>query len=192
MEIKTKYNIGDSVFSIYQKKTYKVKSTCYLCKGRGHFFIEDIRRYVNCPQCNGFGKTDSKQPMWLVHNPVKTEKDTKNGRLDAKIEEIDTICDGENVTILYKLEYLDEMVSEADCFDTIEEAVEESAKRNQEITEALDEFNIDKSDPIRTGLEEKSKDVILGKIMEREKMTYQEMKALDDKNKKFTPPPKDI
>jgi hypothetical protein len=126
MEIKTKFNLNDTVYPI-QLNIGKVKKTCTLCNGNRTVKINNTERVITCPDCNGTGyNTHFEALKWGLSNHVG-----KIGKVSVELY---------SNTYPHKNEYRYMLDStgvgsgtnwlETELFLTEQEAIEECEKRN--------------------------------------------------------------
>ena len=111
MEIRTKFNVGDVVYTINNK--YE-KQTCKICKGKKTVILEDME--FCCPHCNGLGTTQDKE-IWFVEDEIRIHE-IRVWSMELPIE------------IRYLDNKQDIMAYEENCFATKEEAEQECRRRN--------------------------------------------------------------
>lgn len=115
MEIRTKFNIDDTVWII---KSEKKEEDCKYCEGKGVVKIKD--KEFGCPYCHKEKKVAEKD-FYFVDKTIK-------------ITDIRIWC-----LFVPEIRYFDEnkyeVAYEEDCFATKEEAEAECNKRNKEETE---------------------------------------------------------
>ena len=111
MEIRTKFKVGDVVYTI--NENYEAQ-TCKICEGKKTVRIKNME--FGCPHCNALGVTQDKI-VWTVEDEIR-------------ISAIRTYNLEENVEIRY-FDYKQDVVAyEENCFATKEEAEKECDKRN--------------------------------------------------------------
>ena len=116
MEIRTKFNVNDEIWTINKIHGYE---RCPKCRGNSKVLVGNIDYY--CKECYGEGKKLSQEVKWRVSENSYT------------ITQIKTFTDegGTDVTYfggkIWDRSYLGE---EKNCFATEEEAQKECDKRN--------------------------------------------------------------
>ena len=108
MEIRTKFNVGDKVWTIRQSE---VAEKCPICNGKEKIKIKN-KKY-RCPECDGDGYIRKLYPEWVVFDRKR------------EIKEIIIDIDRE---LIYSVEY--NKYDAKDCFATKEQAQKECDRRN--------------------------------------------------------------
>lgn len=129
MEIKTKFNVGDIIWTIRQVNK-EIK--CPKCRGNAKVLVGNIEYY--CEECYGTGKVLSNELEWIVQkeNPCKI---TRIRILVEKNRTEITYLGGEDI---FKADCLAE---EQNCFINKEQAQAECDKRNNKtLTKAVETF----------------------------------------------------
>lgn len=111
MEIKTKFNVGDKVWTINQGE---VQEKCPICNGKERVKIKN-KSYM-CPECNGDGYVKKLHPEWKV---FYYKREIWRLIINRSKEEIYSVEGNE-----YKVK---------DCFATKEEAQKECDKRHGKV-----------------------------------------------------------
>lgn len=118
MEIKTKFNVGDEIWTIKQvNKNIK----CPKCKGNSKELIGNIE--YHCANCYGTGKELTQELEWIVQK----ENPCKITRIRVLQEENKIYINYLGGTDVFNSDHLGE---EQDCFATQAEAQAECNRRN--------------------------------------------------------------
>jgi DNA-directed RNA polymerase subunit RPC12/RpoP len=118
MEMKTKFNVGDNIWTIKQVNKY-IK--CPKCKGNSKELIGNIE--YHCANCYGTGKKLTQELEWIVQK----ENPCKITRIRLLQDENRIYIDYLGGTNIFNADYLG---AEQDCFATKAEAQKECDRRN--------------------------------------------------------------
>lgn len=122
MKIKTKYNLGQDVYTIIHLNK-QIKEKCPVCNGTGHVTLNGNQ--YQCPECYGQGiKVEWTSSGWTV------DQSSQIGRIDVSVKD-----DVYKESYMLKYSGIDSgtIWDVGDLFSTREEAEKECEKRNEEI-----------------------------------------------------------
>ena len=99
MNIKTKFNIGDTVYVIH-KDTELIEIECDLCNGNGFVHIKENDDEIKCPNCYGTGKAHISTPMYhkdaykvsLIFACINKDEKSISYDLVSEKDDLDRLC----------------------------------------------------------------------------------------------------
>lgn len=123
MDIKTKLNVGDTLFVISEIMSTK-KEECKACRGKGKIILEDKKEY-ECPSCNGQGHhLKNKIKEWQVLGGYF--EGTPVGKIGVEISGRKK----QSIKIHYFPKGMGNYFYEENCFASLKEAQGECNQRN--------------------------------------------------------------
>ena len=121
MEIKTKFNIGDTVYPIFESMEHVFK-TCETCGGGSMVQINNTDRFINCPDCDSGGVGVWVNGGWVVRDNPCAIRGIETRHYSEKDS---VVCVLDSITISVGYHFV-----EQDLFSTEEEAQKECELRN--------------------------------------------------------------